>query len=369
MQPSVGRQPKFLAQSSKIIDLTKVYVMIKVLVVGQTPPPYGGQAIMIQKLLAGNYKKIHLHHVRLAFSEDMDSIGKFQIAKVFHLFSVVAAIIYQRFRHGIEILYYPPAGPDRIPMYRDLFILICTRWLFRKTVFHFHAGGISELYPQLSLLLRLLFQIAYFSPDAAIQLSPLNPPDGQELRARHQFIVPNGTEDVYSQYLQDKHPSDSIVTILFVGILCESKGVLVALEAINHLQRKNLKFHFKFMGKFVSDEFKSVVLETIAVHQLESSVTFLGVLAGSDKWHAYAKSDILCFPSYFESETFGLVILEAMQFALPVVSTDWRGIPSVVKDQESGYLVPIKDSAALADKLAALIIDHRLAKKMVQRGL
>ena len=342
--------------------------MIKVLVVGQTPPPFGGQAIMIQKLLAAPYQKIVLYHTLLAFSKDMDSIGKFQIAKILHLFKVVLTIIYQRFRYGVDILYYPPAGPDRMPMYRDLFILLCTRWLFKKTIFHFHAAGISELYPTLSPLLRILFRAAYFKPDAAIQLSALNPPDGQCLAARAHYIVPNGIEDVYAQYKDTVKPAQQPVTILFTGVLCESKGVLVALEAAHYLREKDIKFHFAFMGKFISDEFKSEVTHQMTTWQLESQVTFLGVLTGDDKWQAYAKADMLCFPTHFESETFGLVILEAMQFSLPVVATQWRGIPSVVHAGESGYLVPIKASRAVADKLELLIQDPERCKLMGQKG-
>ncbi|MCB0778123.1 MAG: hypothetical protein KDC03_01035, partial [Flavobacteriales bacterium] len=59
---------------------------LRVLVVGQTPPPFGGQAVMIEALLAGRYDRIHLEHVRLAFSDDMDSVGRFQWRKVLLLF-------------------------------------------------------------------------------------------------------------------------------------------------------------------------------------------------------------------------------------------------------------------------------------------
>ena len=49
---------------------------VRVLVVGQTPPPFGGQAVMIAKLLEGNYEKVRLYHVRMAFSPEMDSVAR-----------------------------------------------------------------------------------------------------------------------------------------------------------------------------------------------------------------------------------------------------------------------------------------------------
>ena len=63
-----------------------------------------------------------------------------------------------------------------------------------------------------------------------------------------------------------------------------------------------------------------------------------------------------------------MVLLEAMQFGLPVVATRWRGIPSVVADGVNGYLVPVRDSATLADRLARLLRDEALARRMGAAG-
>src|SRR5215216_6281521 len=59
-----------------------------VLVVGQTPPPYGGQAMMIESIVNADFEKIAVHHVRMAFSPSMKSMGRFELAKVGHLLSV-----------------------------------------------------------------------------------------------------------------------------------------------------------------------------------------------------------------------------------------------------------------------------------------
>ncbi|MBK7083560.1 MAG: hypothetical protein IPH53_02365 [Flavobacteriales bacterium] len=78
--------------------------------------------------------------MRLAFSEDMESVGKFQLGKVLVLFSTIARIFIARFRFHTPVLYYPPSGPNMVPVLRDLILLCATRWLFRHTVFHFHAS-------------------------------------------------------------------------------------------------------------------------------------------------------------------------------------------------------------------------------------
>ena len=87
---------------------------VKVLIVGQTPPPYHGQAIMIERLLRSHTNSTRLYHVRMQFSDSIDEIGKFAWAKITHLIWVIGRIFYYRLFHGVKILYYPPAGPNRV---------------------------------------------------------------------------------------------------------------------------------------------------------------------------------------------------------------------------------------------------------------
>jgi glycosyltransferase involved in cell wall biosynthesis len=55
---------------------------------------------------------------------------------------------------------------------------------------------------------------------------------------------------------------------------------------------------------------------------------------------------VFCFPSFFNSEAFPVVLLEALACGLPIVSTRWRGIPSIVDDGECGLLVEPRDDQA-----------------------
>ncbi|MCJ7533015.1 MAG: glycosyltransferase [Anaerolineales bacterium] len=338
--------------------------MVKVLIVGQTPPPYGGQAIMIQNLLDAPFERVGLYHVRMAFSREMKDIGKFKLSKMFHLLKVVSSIVYTRFRYHISVLYYPPGGPDKISLYRDLFILISTRWLFSKTIFHFHAAGVSNLYPELSPVMQYFFRKAIFYPDVVIRLSKDNPPDGLNLKARSEFIVPNGIQDHF--VFSGERKVNSVPEILFVGLLCESKGVLVLIETANLLRNRGCNFRLKLMGDFESDKFRKTVVEYIQRYRLEEYITFLGILLGNEKWKCYSESDILCLPSYFES--FGLVLIEAMQYTLPIVASRCGGTSSVVYDGKNGYLVPAGDSQTLADKLELLITHPNQARQMGSWG-
>ncbi|HNR55288.1 MAG TPA: glycosyltransferase, partial [Flavobacteriales bacterium] len=116
-----------------------------------------------------------------------------------------------------------------------------------------------------------------------------------------------------------------------------------------------------------SEAFRERCEAYVRDHGLEDRVRFLGVLSGREKFERFAACDIFCFPSFYEAETFGLVLLEAMQFAKPVVTTVWRGIPSVVEEGQSGFLVPVQQPEAVAGRLLALR-DPELRRRMGQVG-
>ncbi len=67
-------------------------------------------------------------------------------------------------------------------------------------------------------------------------------------------------------------------------------------------------------------------------------------------------------------ETFGLVLIEAMSFGLPVIATDAGGVPEIVIDGQTGILVPPEDAAALRKAIQRLLKDDELRRGMGTRG-
>lgn len=316
---------------------------------------------MMKTLLEGNYTKVKLHHVRMGFSADMDSVGKFQIKKVWILLKLIGQVLAARVRTGAKVLYYPPSGPEKVPVLRDIILLNCLRWAFKYTVFHFHAGGVSEFRSSLGRLLRWGFDRAYRKPALSIRTSELNPEDGKAFDAEKDIVVYNGLKDEW-----DKSPSarNTKLQLLFVGVLIASKGIGVLVEACGLLQQSKLSFELVVMGRFGSVEYEVELKERVEELGLKEQVKFIGVKSGSEKHSYFDTCDVFTFPSFFESESFGLVCVEAMMFGKPVVSTNWRGIPTVVKDGESGFLVPIQDAKAVAEKIMLLAEDQVLRKRM-----
>jgi glycosyltransferase involved in cell wall biosynthesis len=348
---------------------------VKILVVGQVPPPYGGQAIMTQKLLEAGYPDIELLHVPMHFSQKMGEMGNFNIRKSMEVLVLVVRIFRARLFNSCRILYYVPAGLSvsrsfsLLPILRDMVILILTRWLFPKTIFHLHAAGIGQHYSRFPGWLKPLFRQVYWNPDAVIQLSTLSPNDGELIHARKTYYVPNGIEDVYFQYSKFEQRSTKRVspTILYVGGLFECKGILDLLLACKVLMNDGISFKLILMGQG-PNEFEKRIVEFIKTNRLSEIVDLIGEKINGDKWRIFSTADIFCFPTFCPSETFGLVLLEAMMFALPIVSTRWSGIPTVVRDGDYGFLVPPQKPGLLAEKLRELTQNSNLRYEMGQKG-
>ena len=74
------------------------------------------------------------------------------------------------------------------------------------------------------------------------------------------------------------------------------------------------------------------------------------------------------FPTFYHNECFPLVLLEAMEHGLPCISTTEGGIPGIVDDGKTGFLVPKHDVAVLADKILLLLNDSVLRSNMGKVG-
>jgi glycosyltransferase involved in cell wall biosynthesis len=331
--------------------------MIKVLLIGQTPPPYYGQSMMIKRLVDAKLKDVQIYHLQMSFSDSAISVGRFQFKKVYHLFHLIVNSIFLRIKHKINVLYYFPSGPNLNPILRDFILLIIIRPFFDRTILHFRAAGLSDYLMQKNRILQKIILLPYSYPDIAIQLSSLNPEDGKYVHAKKIVFVPNGIEDRFDPQKRVNKRNRSTVNILFVGALHKSKGIYNFIEAANIIREKNENVIFNVLGEFYDKQVEEDILHFIDINDLHQIVKLNGIKLDHEKWIYFYQADVFCFPTYFESESFGNVLLEAMMFELPIVGTKWRAIPELIQDNVNGLLVNPNDSKDLAAKLLILIME------------
>jgi glycosyltransferase involved in cell wall biosynthesis len=196
-----------------------------------------------------------------------------------------------------------------------------------------------------------------------------------ELRRLYGVTVPAGKAAMIPLALPDSStpdigPAEESVEVLFVGRLEPRKGVDTLLEAIPAVCRRHPDVRFVLAGDDAIPGPDGVTYRTAferrATAETLARVRFAGPLSDHDLAVVLARCAIFVAPSRFES--FGLMNLEAMRFAKPVVSTKVNGISSVVRDGQDGVLVAPGDAAALATAIESLLDDPALAERMGRSG-
>jgi glycosyltransferase involved in cell wall biosynthesis len=150
-----------------------------------------------------------------------------------------------------------------------------------------------------------------------------------------------------------------------VGRLVERKGVTHLVEAVRRLPAARLTV----IGD--GPERTSLAAQ-IAEGSLGDRVTLRGRVSEAELKDAYASSDVLVLPSILDArgdtEGLGVVLLEAMSYGVPVIGSNLGGITDIVRDGETGLLVPPGDPVQLAAALQRLATDRDLAQRLGEGG-
>jgi glycosyltransferase involved in cell wall biosynthesis len=108
------------------------------------------------------------------------------------------------------------------------------------------------------------------------------------------------------------------------------------------------------------------LMRVAAEEGVTERVTFVGARGRSELRAYYGAADVFVTTPWYEP--FGITPLEAMACGTPIVGADVGGIKYSVRDGQTGFLVPPKDPAALADRLAILARDRELRRRMSRRA-
>ncbi len=147
--------------------------------------------------------------------------------------------------------------------------------------------------------------------------------------------------------------------IVFVGRPTHAKGAYDLIEAVARLR------HIRPMVLIAGPPPSADLSATI--QRLNVDTVELGLLSHADLAQAIAASDVFCLPSY--NEGLPASICEAMVSGRPVIATPVGGIPEIVKEGETGYLVPVGDPRALARRLHDLAADSGQAARLGANAL
>ena len=338
----------------------------KILFLLHLPPPVHGSSMVGQlirdsRLINGSFDT---KYINLLISRSVDESGSTSVSKLFRFIRSWFMLLFELIKEKPNLCYFALTATGNA-FYKDATLVFLLKLFRVKTVFHLHNKGVKK--NESSKINNFLYRYV-FNNNSVILLSSYLYDDIKTFVSKNRVhICHNGVEDVVKMDIRNQNEDSGPIKILFLSNLIESKGVFVLIEACGILQEKGYEFSCAFVGgegDINSHQFNKEI-EKVGVN---GCVEYLGKKYGDDKNEVYLDADIFVLPTFYDNECFPLVLLEAMQYGLPVVSTYEGGIRDIVEDGVTGFLVSQNNAFELAEKLEVLINNESLRIDMGKAG-
>lgn len=342
----------------------------KILFIMHMPPPVHGAAMVGQYIHDSELinREFECHYINLTTAKNLQDIGKVGMRKLFDFYKLLGKIRHTLKEVQPDLVYITPNACGGA-FYKDFVVVQMIKAMGYKVVVHYHNKGVVT--HQGRWFDDALYK-RFFKGIKVILLSECLYPDVKKyVDRKNVFVCANG---IPASSFLDSHSESSSVSkneiphILFLSNLLVSKGVVVLLDALQILKGKGCSFVCDFVGGETTEMTVAMFGSEVAKRGLEGMSVYHGRKYGKDKETFFHSADMFVFPTFYHNECFPLVLLEAMEHGLPCISTMEGGIPGIVDDGKTGYLVPKHDAVTLADRMQMLLADTDLRSKLGKAG-
>ena len=346
------------------------------MLVGDLPPPAHGQSVSFEMLCRELPSRgfdcwvVDLGRKRRSPWSKISMIRSMEMCGALARFVVGLAKCYRR----VYIL----ISQSRVGFIRDM-LMIWSAWLCGcRIVVHLRGGNYGGFYRGQPKLWQFLIRHTLRRVHRIIVLS-------QRLRNMYAFdsslqerivVVMNSPPEELKGKLRywDKQ-ADRLVRLLYLSNLIQSKGYFDILEAVAILRRTTtMRLEAVFAGRFLSapdderamspEEAQALFLKRVEADNLSDVVRYLGPVAGEEKWRLLEASNFFLLPTNYINEGQPISIIEAMSHGCVVIATDFRSIPDLVINGETGVLVDYGRPEQIADAIRWIVTDTEKYKTM-----
>jgi len=258
-------------------------------------------------------------------------------------------------------------------------VKIITRILFFKKkvalIVESHGDFEKDLFLQRKIRLRSIYQFlmkatATFSLRQADALRAVSKATREQLQRWTtgieiaQFTAWTDMEVFRTAGSLVEHKTDQF--ILYVGVLIPRKGVDVLLQSFARIADEIKDAKLVLIGKSDDESYAEALRKMTRSLGIDKRVTFIGPMTQSELAEFMAQAQVLVLPSH--SEALGRVVLEAMACGTPVIGSAVGGIPDMIQDSNTGFLVEPGDVPALTEKIMWILEHPKEASTMGRRA-
>ena len=336
----------------------------RILFILHLPPPIHGAAMMgkyIQESELIN-SSFDCFCINLATAGSLSDIGHVSLEKLLKYLLLLRYISHVVKEIRPELVYITPNAGGKA-FFKDFIVVQMLKSMGCKIIAHYHNKGVSAY--QSKWIYNFLYKRFFSNLKVILLAENLYKDIAKYVKREDVYICPNGIPSSCKEEMEARR-NNVIPHLLFLSNLLISKGVIVLLDALKILKEKEYTFVCQFIGGETAEINAVQFFEEVNKRELSDLVTYVGRKVREEKEAFFRQADIFVFPTYYE--TFGLVNLEAMEYKLPVISTNEGGIPDIVKDGENGLICEKQNPVSLADCISKLLDDEELRVKMGSAG-
>jgi glycosyltransferase involved in cell wall biosynthesis len=338
------------------------------LVVGPLPPPAFGVAKATQQMVESQIlaSRLRVVHLDTTDPRELATMGRFDWSNVYlglkHLARLVRCL--SKERPDVMLL---TVSQGRLALLRDRLFTSVALVFGTKVAAYLRGSGYADLQ-------RLQGRFAAYLLRSLLRRSSLVIVLGRNLVGMAQAVYPGSRVAVVPNGCPPAVGPDHVAVrdegrplVLYMGLLSRAKGLEETLLAVRSIVESVPAAEFVLCGQWDPPQYQAEMSSLVEDSGLSSVVHFPGPTAGPDKQALLARAWVLVVPSHSEGQPW--VILEAMSAGTPVVATDTGAIAETIEDDVTGFVVPVGDSRALAERVAALLRDTSLWKRMSEESV
>lgn len=325
----------------------------RILFILHLPPPVHGAAMMGKyihdsEVINGRFD---CHYINLTTAKSLQDIGKGGVKKLWRFFCLLLRIVKGLVRVKPQLVYVTPNSHGGA-FYKDFVVVQLIKLMGYRVIVHYHNKGVATR--QDRWLDDKLYRLFFKNLKVILLAEALYGDVEKYVKRENVFVCPNGIpESLKGEPTAERN--NVIPQLLFLSNLLVDKGVLVLLDALKILKDKGYSFVCHFVGGETAEIDAARFAEEVKTRGLDKMALYLGKKYDEEKNEEYDNADIFVFPTYYYNECFPLVLLEAMEHAVPCISTREGGVSAIIDDGVNGFIVEKRDANALADRMEFLL--------------
>ena len=284
-------------------------------------------------------------------------VDGYKLIKFFKAISGLIETFYFLVFKNIDIVHIH--GGDIISFQRKFYYIQVAKLFKCKVIYHHHGANFMNQYKNLTNIWKTRVKKTFESVELIICLSN-NWRNNIKLLApfSNTVIIPNSIE-IPNPFIKKNNKHTNLT---FLGLIGDRKGIFDLLSVVKRIIDDGYHINLTIGGNGEIDR----LIKQISILGLANFVKYVGWICDKNKDLILRQTDIFVLPSY--AEGMPMSIIEAMSYSVPIVSTFVGGIPELVINGKTGYLVKPGSLDDLYKKILLLINNNDIREKFGRRG-